>query len=101
MSKKKNKKDKYLPEYQSIKALNLPKYDHGASIHSRIYGKTGTKNPKWDNYKVIIRDCENHVVLHGSLATPEDRSNAVYKLEMIIDELADLISHLDDNDLLS
>lgn len=47
------------------------------------------------DYALTIHDCEQKVILHGSLSTPESRANAIHKLTTICNEVQSMIAHIE------
>ena len=81
------KKKKQVKPYSKIKLLNIPEYDGGAYIATKVHRSS---------FEIHITDCENKVQLHGGLRNMEQRKNALFKIDTAIQELIDLRNHLTD-----
>jgi hypothetical protein len=62
-----------------------------ACYHAKIEEKEGEAT-----YKLSIHDCKSGIMLHGGLDTPEQRHEAIMKLEALSDGISNLISYINE-----
>lgn len=95
--KKKKKKGKQIKAYQNISFLNLPEKNSMSSIAIKVNGFLTNTEGKYerDNYEIRISDCAEHIILHGSLKSPESRRNAFKKLDVLIESLTEAKAYIE------
>lgn len=74
-----------MPNYQSVKLLNLPDKSSPATIVTKLVTEDAYKN-----YVIELTDCEKRVHLHGGMKNPTSRENSIVKMQTIIDEMTAL-----------
>ncbi len=79
---------KPVPNFQ----LPITPYYHRAFLNlqgkeSNAYISVGMKPDDWDGYTIKITDCEEQILLHGSLNKKESRTNAMHKIDTLIESL--------------
>jgi hypothetical protein len=88
------------PEYVPIPMIKLKSYNKRAFLNMDGYSGCAyisIQSSKYEyecNYTIDIADCREKVRLHNDLITDEDRSNALYKLNVLIQELMAFKVHL-------
>jgi len=93
MATKKRKKE--IVPFQEVKFLNSAEKGSMALVGVKINGVI-SGGTKWgDNYEIKITDCNNQILLHGSLKNPESRKNALAKFDNLIEVLSKSRDHIE------
>ncbi len=85
----KKKQTRKIKPFRTIKHVNMIGKGSGAYISCGVSG-SGSQN----SYAIVIADCGQQVELHGSLGTIDSRRNALYKINILIDELTNMKNHI-------
>ena len=89
VKKKQTRAVKIVP-FQNISCLNMVGKGSDASILCSVSDKIAD----WSAYQINVSDCDQKARLHGSLKTPENRQNALHKIDALINSLTEMRTHL-------
>ncbi|MCU0436671.1 MAG: hypothetical protein MUC49_02070 [Raineya sp.] len=86
------------PKNQRQRAfLNKLKFCHGAYIKTELdLSLSGKEYSK--GYRIVVKDCENQSVIHGSIHDKESLENAKYKIGTMAFALSNMLKFIDKNE---
>lgn len=89
-TKKPQKKRIKIKPYRTINHVNM--IQDGGNAYIACSVKDSISN--WSSYKVVVSDCEQKIQLTGRLNSIKERQNALYKLNVMIQDLINMRGHI-------